>query len=208
VDVGELLSHYSQSKMLGGLASGRVDLGGRNMRSAKDLTARVEAKLIQAAPGQMPVFQQIMPVILPGIGSNVQFQSGDLRGNLGGGVFRIERLTLIGDLARIYAEGSVTLQQRLNLDVVANTNQLGIDPAALRLLGLALPAFGPIPLGTMNQAVSYLSNRTLSLRVTGTMRAPSVHVNAVPFLTESAVRFFMAQSGVPLPTAAMQAPGP
>jgi hypothetical protein len=208
IDVGELLSHYSESRVVGGLASGRIDFGGRNMHSARDLTARVEAKLAQAAPQQMPVFQQVMPMILPGIGANVQFNSGELRGALGGGVFRLEKLTLVGDLARIYAEGTVTLQQRLNLDVVANTNQLGIDPAALQLLGVALPAFGPIPLGTMNQAVSYLSNRTISLRVTGTIRAPSIQVNPVPFLTESAVRFFISQTGAPIPTSALQAPGP
>jgi hypothetical protein len=208
LDVGELLSHFSQTKVLGGLASGRVDLGGQDMHSAQDLTARVEAKLAQSAPGQIPVFQQILPMILPGVGGNMQFQSGDLRGQLSRGVFRIERLSLIGDLARVYAEGSVTLQQRLNLDVVANTNQLGIDPAVLQLLGLALPSFGPIPLGTLNQAVSYLSNRTISLRVTGTVKAPVARVSPVPFLTESVVRFFIAQAGVPVPTAALRAPVP
>jgi hypothetical protein len=208
LDVGELLSHYSQTKVIGGLASGRVDLGGQNMRSVQDLTARVEAKLAQADPGQMPVFRQIMPMILPGVGANVTFQSGDLRGQLSRGVFRIERLALIGDLARVYAEGTVTTQRRLNLDVVANTKQLGVDPAMLQLLGIALPALGPIPLGTLNQAVSYLSNRTVSLRVTGSIKAPSVRVNPVPFLTESAVRFFIAQAGVPVPSAALQTPGP
>jgi hypothetical protein len=208
IDVGELISHYSQSQALGGLATGRIDFAGREMRSIRDLSARVEAKLAQTVPSQTPVFRQVMPMLMPGVGANTQFQSGDLRGTLGGGVFRIERLSLVGDLARIYAEGTVTLQQRLNLDVIANTNQLGIDPAALRLLGIALPAFGPIPLATMNQAVSYLSNRTISLRVTGTIRAPSIQVNPVPFLTDTAVRFFLAQTGVPIPTSALQAPPP
>ena len=171
VDIAELLSHYSETKVVSGLASGRVDLGGRDMHSANDLTARVNAKLAQASPGQMPVFQQVMPMILPGVGSNVQFQSGDLRGQLSRGVFRIDQLTLVGDMARIYAEGSVTLQKRLNLNVVANTKQLGVDPAALQLLGMTLPTVGPIPLGAMNQAVSYLSNQTISLRVTGTISA-------------------------------------
>ncbi len=208
VDIAELLSHYSQTKVVSGLASGRVDLGGRDMHSAADLTARVNARLAQASPGQMPVFQQIMPMILPGVGSNVQFQSGDLDGQLSRGVFRIQRLTLVGQMARIHAEGTVTLQQRLSLNVVANTKQLGIDPAALQLVGMTLPAVGPIPLGALNQAVSYLSNQTISLRVTGTVKAPSVQVNPIPFLTESAVRFFIAQAGVPVPSAALQAPGP
>jgi hypothetical protein len=208
IDAGELLSHYTESQVVCGLASGRIDFGGRDMHSARDLTARVDAKLAQAMPSHMPVFRQVMPMILPGVGANVQFQSGDLRGTLGGGVFHVERLTLVGDVARIYAEGIVTLQQRLDLNMVANTNQLGIDPAALQLLGVTLPTIGPIPLGAMNQAVSYLSNRTISLRVTGTIRAPVVQVNPVPFLTETAVRFFIAQAGVPVPSAVLQAPGP
>jgi hypothetical protein len=208
VDIGEMLSHYSDSHVLRGLASGRVDFGGREMRSARDLTARVDAKLAQAQPSQMPVFRQMMPMILPGVGTNVQFQSGELRGTLAGGVFRIEDLKLAGDVARIYATGTVTLQQRLDLNVVANTNQLGIDPAALILLGITLPTVGPIPLATLNQATSYLSNRTISLRVTGTVKAPSIQVNPVPFLTETAVRFFITLAGVPIPSAALQMPNP
>jgi translocation and assembly module TamB len=202
VDVGELLSHYSETKVVGGLANGRVVISGRNMRSATDLTARVDATLAQATPSQLPVFRQVMPFVLPGVGANMQFQSGDIRGALSGGVFRIERLTLTGDLARLYADGTVTLQQRLNLNVVANTSQLGLDPAVLQIFNLALPAVGPVPLGLLNQATNYLSNRTISLRVAGTIRAPSVQINPVPFLTESVVRYFVSQTGVPVPAAA------
>src|SRR5207248_1808339 len=68
IDVGELISHYSESQMLGGIASGRIDFAGREMRSAKDLAAHVEAKLAQTVPSQTPVFQQVMPMILPGVG--------------------------------------------------------------------------------------------------------------------------------------------
>jgi translocation and assembly module TamB len=209
IDIGELLSHYTESKVVAGLATGRVDFGGQNMRSVKDVTARVDAKLAQAVPSQTPVFRQVMPFLVPGIGANVRFDSGDLRGVLGGGVFRLEQLTLIGELARVYAEGSVTVDhQRLNLNVVANTKQLGMDPAVMQMLGLALPAFGPIPLGVLNQATGYLSNRTIRLTVTGTVKAPSIQVNPAALLSESAVRFFIAQSGVPIPSAALQAPGP
>ena len=84
----------------------------------------------------------------------------------------------------------------------------GLDPAVLRPFGLALPMVGPIPLGLLNEASAYLSNRTIRLRVTGTIKAPAIAVNPVALLSESAVRFFVAQSGMPVPTAAMQAPGP
>ncbi len=200
LDVAEMLSHYTETRVASGLASGRVDFGGRNIRSASDLTARVEAKLAQTSAMQAPVLRQITPFVLPGVGANITFTSGDLRGALAGGVFRIDQLSLVGDLARLFINGTVTLQQRLNLDVVANTQQLGMDPLALRVLGLSLPAVGPIPLSLINQASAYLSNRTIRLRVTGTIRAPSIQVNPLPLLSEAAVRFFLAQTGVPLPS--------
>jgi translocation and assembly module TamB len=200
IDMGELLSRYSDRQVLGGRATGRATLGGRNLRSASEITAAVEATLGQAQASQLPVFRQLTPFILPGRSSNAWFRSGELRGHLAGGVFRIERLTLVGDAASVYADGTVTLQERLNLDVVANTRQLGYDPAALRLLRLSIPAVGPIPLAAINQASSYLSNRTIRLRVTGTIAAPSIQVNAARLLTESAVRFFLNQSPVPIPS--------
>jgi hypothetical protein len=197
VDLGEFLRQYTDTRVAGGLASGRIDFGGRNLRSANDLTATVDASLAETTAFQVPVLRQVAPFILPGVGANAMFQSGDLRGTLAGGVFRIQRLTLVGELARVFAEGTVTLQQRLNLDVTANTNQLGLDPAALRLFGLSLPAFGPIPLGLLNEASGHLSNVTISLRVTGTIRAPSIQVRPVQLLSDTAVRFFLGQFGVP-----------
>jgi translocation and assembly module TamB len=200
VDMGEFLSRYSQSRVIGGRATGRVTLGGRDIRSASDITAAVEATLGRTQASQLPVFRQLTPFILPGRSSNAWFRNGDLRGHLAGGVFRIQRLTLVGDTASVYADGTVTLQERLNLDVIANTKQLGYDPAALRLLRLSIPAVGPIPLAAINEASSYLSNRTVRLTVGGTISAPSIQVNAGRLLTESAVRFFLNQSPVPIPS--------
>ena len=74
------------------------------------------------------------------------------------------------------------------------------DPALLRLLRLSIPAVGPIPLAAINEASSYLSNRTVRLTVTGSIGAPSIQVNASRLLTESAVRFFLNQAPVPIPS--------
>jgi hypothetical protein len=199
VDLGEFLSTYTDAHAVGGLASGRIDFGGHNLRSAGDLTARVEATLAQTSAMRLPVFRQLVPFILPGPGANAAFDSGELRGTLGGGVFRVDRLTLAGRYARIFAQGTVTLQQRLNLDVMATTAQFGIDPAYLRLLGLSLPAVGPISLGLLNEATSYLSNRLIRLRVTGTVRVPSIQVSPLLLLGETAVRFFIGDTRVPIP---------
>jgi hypothetical protein len=210
VDLGEFLSHYSDTHVAGGLATGRIDFGGRGLRSARDVNARVEATLAQATAMQLPVLRQLVPFILPGPGANALFSSGDLRGTLGGGVFRLERLSLVGQYARIFAEGTVTLEERLNLAVVANTQQFGIDPRMLRLLNLSLPAVGPVPLAVINEASDYLSNRTIRLSVTGTIRAPSIRVNPLPALSEAAVRFFLNQTNlpIPIPLRARAMPGP
>src|SRR5439155_1959715 len=66
LDVSEFLSQYTETSVASGLASGRVRLGGRNMRSAADLTAAVEARLAQTTAMQMPVLRQVSPFILPG----------------------------------------------------------------------------------------------------------------------------------------------
>jgi hypothetical protein len=209
VDAGEVINYYSSSQAVRGLASGRIDLGGEDMRSINDVTARVQAKLSQAVAAQAPVFRQVLPILLPGVGANVQFQSGEVRATLGAGVVHVERLTLVGDLARLFAAGTIALaQDRLDLNVVANTGRLGIDPATLRLLGVTLPAIGPLPIGAINEAASYLSHQTISLKVTGTIKAPAVQFSAVPLLTQAAVRFFVNQAGMPVPAAALQTTEP
>jgi hypothetical protein len=109
-------------------------------------------------------------------------------------VFRIDRLALTGRLARLHIEGTVTLQQRLDLDVVAATNTLGVDPALQRLLSIRLPSVGPVPLGLVTEVSNYLSNRTIRLSVGGTIRAPVVRVNTAATLSEAAVRFFLGQA--------------
>src|SRR5262249_50429730 len=115
------------------------------------------------------------------------------------GVFRIQRFTLMGRFAELVIEGTVTLAGRLDLEVTARTGNLGVSPVALRLLGLRLPAAGPIPLGLINEASGYLANRVIHLRVTGTVRSPVVQAQPVRLLTEEAVRFFLTRAVLPVP---------
>ena len=53
------------------------------------------------------------------------------------------------------------------------------------------------------RASSYLSYRVIHLRVTGTLRSPTVRVEPIRLLTQEAVRFFLLQSNlattVPVP---------
>ena len=94
-------------------------------------------------------------------------------------------------------QGTATLQGRLDLGVQARTGSVGPEPLAVRLLGLNLPAFGPIPLSVVLQATSYLANKVVRLRVSGTVRRPIIRVEPAGLLTEEAVRFFLGRALLP-----------
>jgi hypothetical protein len=83
--------------------------------------------------------------------------------------------------------------------VTAQTGQYGANPRLLRLLGLRLPAVGPIPLSLILEATDYLSNRLVHLRVTGTWRSPVITVEPVSLLSQEAVLFFLNRSNLPIP---------
>ena len=74
----------------GGLASGRIDFSGSNVRSLDDVTATVDASFAQAQAFQLPILSSLVPFVGRGQ-SNSTFQSGELRGRLANGVFRVQR---------------------------------------------------------------------------------------------------------------------
>lgn len=198
VDLATLLREISDSEQTAaGKLTGRIDFSGTEVRSINDVAAVVEASFSQTQALQLPVLRQLTPFLMPGR-SGATFQTGELRGRLGGGIFRIQRLNLEGSLVRLFAEGTITLEGRLDLDVVANTGQLGANPNTLRLLGLRIPAVGPIPITLLLEARNYLSNRVLYLRVAGTVDNPVVRIDPIPLLAEEAVRYFLRRSNVPL----------
>ncbi|MFL5240549.1 MAG: hypothetical protein ACJ8FY_00425 [Gemmataceae bacterium] len=193
-----LLSEAAESSHVGnGLMDGKFTFKGDNVRTLNDVNGTLSAKLTQTQGLQLPVLSQLSSVV--GLGpSATTLQNGDLLANLGGGVFRIQRLTLSNQTLQLFAQGTVTLAGRLDLDVLANTGRLGVNPTFLNFIGLRIPAVGPIPVSLLLQAGSFLSNRVINLTVTGTVRNPDVQVKVTPLLTEEAVRFFLNRS-LPLP---------
>ena len=181
-----------------GQVTGRAEFNADNLRSADDLNATVDASLSQSQALELPVLRVVAPYLAPGQ-SATTFQNGELRGRLSRGVFRIERLNLSSSVVRMSVVGNVTTQGRLDLEVTGGTGRIGYNPGFLALIGLRIPVAGPIPLSVILQASSYLSNRLVHLRVTGTLRSPDVRLEPVQILAEEAVRFFLLQSNVPLP---------
>jgi hypothetical protein len=177
-----------------GRVKGRLDIVGRDVHGAQDLTGRLEADFNQAQALQLPVFSQFAP-LLRGVSSATTFEKGDLRATLTRGVWRVSRLTIDSTLLRLVAEGIVTIKGVLDLEVTARTGQLFINPALLRVVGLATGQ--ALPLQVIAQASQWLSNRVIHARVNGTLRNPSVHYEPVRLLTEETIRFFLRSS---LPT--------
>jgi len=170
-----------------GRITGRLDFSGQDVHSLNDVTARLQGDLNETQALQFPVFRQITPYL--GIPPSTTVQSGDVQAVLTRGVWRIQQLRLESDFLKLFARGTLTLQGRLNLDVVARSGRLGVNPAVLRLLGVA--TVGPLPAEALARASQWLSNRVVYLRVTGTLRSPSIRVAALPLLTEEIVRFFL-----------------
>jgi hypothetical protein len=186
------------NQLVGGQVSGRMTFSGNDVRSLDDVTATVEASLSQTQAFQLPVLSQTAPFLGPGR-SSTTFQSGDLRGRLAGGVFRVQRLSLSGNTTSVFAEGTVTTSGRLNLSMTATTRLLGPGTGLLQALGLRLPLIGPVPLALLVEATGYLSSASIHLVVTGTVRSPSVRVEPLSLLTDEAARFFLLPVGRPQP---------
>jgi hypothetical protein len=180
-----------------GRISGRLDLGGTNVRSVDDITGSLVASLNQTSVREIPILSAITPFLtMPGLLQ--PFQSGDIRGQLTRGIFRINRLALNSPTAQLFADGTVRLAGGgLDLNVVAHTGQVGPGVRALRLFGLRLPPIGPIPITLIRDVSDFLSNRTIRLSVGGMVSSPVVRVNAAALLGDEAVRFFLSRYVLP-----------
>jgi translocation and assembly module TamB len=195
VDLRTLLHNApGVSSYASGRVSGRVDLAGNEMRSMNDLTALVQAKMTQGQALQMPVLRQITPYLRPGASSST-FQSGELKGRLAGGIFRIENATLVGDFIKMLILGTINLAGNLNLEVTAQSGLYCLNPARTNSISSRIPIVGAIPRLLLYEASTLLAAAVVHLRVTGTVSAPVVRLEPLVTLTEDAVRFFL---GVPL----------
>jgi hypothetical protein len=199
VEARTVLRQSLENSQIGsGRLQGRIDFSGTDVHSLNDITARVDVTMSQSQAFQFPILAQLAPLIAPGR-SNETFQSGELRGRLSNGVFRVERLTLAGNTVNLFADGTVTTAGRLNLDMIVSTSRIGVSPSILRVLGIRLPPIGPIPLTLVVQVTDLLSNQVVHLRVSGTTRSPSVEIQPLPTLTDEAVRFFIGRTNIPVP---------
>jgi len=192
VELRGLLHSLGESSPIGaGRLSGRLDFAASNPGSADDYTAALDASFQQAQALQLPVLQQLAPVLLPGQSSSAVFQTGDITARLARGVVTIQRLRLVGTVLQLILQGTATLEGRLNLEATANTGGLVANAPFIRGLTAEMPDNSPLPITLLSQATRLLSVRLVHLRIGGTLRAPIVQQDTFTVLTEEAVRFFV-----------------
>lgn len=194
-NVGSLAGAFGDiSSYARGRVTGRADFSSRDLRALNDLSAEVQATLKETQALQLPVLSLLVPYLAPGRGA-LTFQEGELRARLGGGILRLNTLSLASPFVQLMMSGTVTVQGgRLDLDAVARTSRLPVDPVAFRLIARRVPAIGPVPLAVIVRATELLSNRVVYLRISGTARAPAVRVEPLRQLQEEAVRFFFRRA--------------
>ena len=197
VELQEVLRKTMGSSGFGaGPTSARFDFAGKDVRSLNDIGGVLVASFQQAQALQVPVLQQIAPYL--GVGPSTTFQKGDLRARLDRGALRVQQLTLEGNKARLYVDGSVALDGRLNLNVIAKSGPSGVPTVRLGPLALRVPIAGPVPLVLLQEASALLSNHVAHLQVTGTVRSPVIRSQPLALLSDEAVRFFLDRSNLPV----------
>lgn len=197
LDLRSLLHSFSSaSRLANGKVSGVFTLAGRNVRSARDLSGTLKADLSNTQAMSMPVMERVLPFLSGGISGGTTFDDGDLRARLANGVVRIERFTLTSSSAQVYAQGSVTLAQRLRLQVTVRTGQQDTGARAAGILASRIALIAAPPVGLLMEATQFLSNQVINLDVTGTIRSPTVRIKPISMFGQDVIQFFLLE-GLP-----------
>jgi AsmA-like C-terminal region len=192
VELRSLLRSFGESSPIGaGHLSGRLDFAASDISAPENYSATLDASLQQAQALQLPVLQQLAPVLLPGQSSSAVFQTGDITARLQRGVITIQRFRLVGTVLQLILQGTATLEGRLNLEATANTGGLVANAPFIGGLAAGMPDNSPLPFALLSQATRLLSVRLVHLRIGGTLRAPIVQQDTLTVLTEEALRFFV-----------------
>jgi hypothetical protein len=187
VQLRALLHAAAESAYLGsGRLTGRLNFSGPGLVGLDQLTAYLDARLVQVRATGSPVLRQLLPTL--GMSSSSSFQSGQVRARLAGGVVRIERLSLQGGPGDLYATGTVTTQGRLGVDVHASARWVGMSANRLPLSTVTAG-----PARVVGRVSNSLTRNLIHVRVNGTIQAPIVQIMPVRMLEEDALRFFLGR---------------
>lgn len=180
-----------------GKINGRITVHGPDRAQSRGYRGKIVLDLDDASLVALPVFREINRLL--GTAGGGLFEDGDLTGTISNRQVVVDRLTLEGRAAQLHASGTVGFDGQVNLEVLVNTNQI-IGQTGQALVG-AIPGLGGV-LGRDRESrlrvANYLSNRLLKLRVSGTLRNPSVAADPAIVVAETAVGFFAGVLKLPL----------
>jgi translocation and assembly module TamB len=199
LELGALTASAGNLGLSTGRISGRADFSANNLRSLNDIDGSYDLSLADAQARQMPVLSNLSQYVLPLNASTGNFNQGELRGTLVGGVARIRRFTLTGNDTRLMADGAVAASGRIDLNLVAQTGGQPLSRGLVRRVVLPIVEAEVVPYALLTRANQVLADQVVYLRIGGTIRSPSVQVQPGPQLSYEAIRFFAVGTLSPLP---------
>jgi hypothetical protein len=184
------------------LLTGKLDFSADQLRTADDLTAKLDGKLGESQPFSLPVLSAVMPYLGLGQNTSTTIREGEVHAMLGKSVWRVQKFTLSGPSLDLHADGTMSTAGRLNLAVTASSRQRPSQALMRRFTPATTLAANPTQaLGptSLTSAISFIGNYTVYLEVTGTVDQPEVRLQTLRTLSEGAVRFFLFRFLAPFP---------
>lgn len=190
VDSGQLVSALAGSDVYDqGKLSGKLELTGRNVRTLRDLRGKFHGSLDRSRSLQLPVLSDLAIFVNAGQLSQREFDSRDMDFTLSNGTVTVNSLTFSNEAAKIFITGSATLEQRLDLDVVAYIGNLNSNQAFQAIVQSPLSRLTAV--GWFARVTNFLSDRTVYLHVGGTASNPVFRLKSGLILRDEVVRFLL-----------------
>jgi len=192
VDFENLLSTFVGTSTIGrGDLTGDFQLGGRNVRSARDLEGRLRVRLggtdATAVPGLSAAGSLLGATALAG----VRFSSGEAVARISKGHLLLDHVSMSSDRVGVVAHGKVgLLDLRLDVDAIISTGSFQGQDALLRQIGQQA-LVDTIPIGRVNRI---LSDRTIVIKLVGPTRDPMIRLMTGETLQANVKRFAVQEA--------------
>ena len=179
----------------GSQISGELTISGNRVRSLSDIVTVLDANFSRTRASRLPLIAGLLQAI-PGVRVSQPIEQGHVAASLQGDVVTVNELAIRTPSLVIYADGTVTLHGRLNLQLVIATGDF--DQPRGGILGLLLlrriDVGGRSSAGLFARFGRLLTDQLISFNVRGTLARPVLKVRSIPLLPEDGVRFFIGGS--------------
>lgn len=178
---------YDQGKL-----NGKLLLKGRAVRSMRDLRGSFKGSLERSQALSLPILDDLASFINAGQLTQSEFDTGDIDLTLANGIVTVNNIGFASSAAKILINGKVTLEGRLDLNVVALIENLNTNQAFLALSQTPLTRYSAV--GLALRVTNFLSNRSIYAHVSGTANSPVFRLETARLLRDEAVRFLLSDT--------------